>query len=89
MELCSSNIEKFLIFSYILGNGILSSNSKNKKIHAEKKALYFRQRNFLALRLKSFLYFPIFPEMKPCTFQPKFEKSAPRKCLILWENGTF
>ena len=35
--------------------------------------------------------FLVFPEMEPCTFQPKFEKikkSTPRKLLILQETKT-
>ena len=32
--------------------------------------------------------FHIFPEMEPCTFQPKLKNSTPRKSLILQETET-
>ena len=57
MELPGSNIKRFLIFSYILGNGNPQKNpyvsgnrtfksrarKKKKKIHPEKNYLYLRK----------------------------------------------
>ena len=53
-----------------------------------KGFLYFRKCNFLSSSPKKFL---VFPEMEPCTFQPKFEKikkSTSRKFLTLQETET-
>ena len=52
MELPSSDIKKFLIFSYIPGNRPFQPK-------LEKSSLHFLIWNFLALIFKSFLYFLI------------------------------
>ena len=50
MELSGSKIKRFLIFSYITGNG-----------NPEKNSLYFRKRDFLIFHetktLENFIYF--------------------------------
>ena len=70
MELSGSNIERFLIFSCISGNGnpkklfifwkmeLLSwSLEKKTTIHSEKISYALRKSTILALILKKFLYF--------------------------------
>ena len=54
---------------------------KFKNIHHEKNSRYFMKGNFLALILKKKKI--IFPEMKPCLFQPQLSKFFPKKiCYI-------
>ena len=65
----------------------LSPSPKNKKIHPEKKFLIVQEMELSSSNTKKIV---IFPEMKPCTFQPKIKKlkkSTPRKFLILQETG--
>ena len=68
MKLSSSNIKKFLIFSYISENGNPSQNSvyfrkQNFLIFQDLKKTYISESNFLSLKskkralLKRFLYF--------------------------------
>ena len=70
------------IFSYISENEIphfLSTSPKNKKF------LIFREMELSGFSIKKIL---IFPEMEPCTFQPKLKKEIkhPRKFITLQET---
>ena len=71
MELSGFCIENFLIFSYISANGnppnILYISGKVNP----KKLLIFQEMELCDYKTNKFC---IFPEMGPCTFQPKLEK---------------
>ena len=73
MELSCSNIKKLLyflkkIFSYISQNGALSKKTKNPP---RNSFLIFKEMEISDSNIKKIL---IFPEMKPCNFQPKLKK---------------
>ena len=66
MELFSSNIKKFLVFSFISGNGTFQPKPKKQKNPPRKKFLIFREMIELSdSKIEKFL---IFPEMECCTF---------------------
>ena len=72
MELSCSNNKKLLyflekIFSYIFQNGALSKKTKNQP---RNSFLIFKEMEISDSNIKKIL---IFPEMKPCTFQPKLK----------------
>ena len=91
-------------YSMHLPGTLLRPGSKNeKKIHPEKNSLYFRKWNFLALKLKEFLYFLkrnlflYFREQNPALFRPRqknknfsyfLEIKLFKKILYISENGT-
>ena len=88
MELPYSNIKKFLYFfkrklsklSYIFlyfrkwNPALPNLKRKTKKIHQEKFYI-FQEIELSCFNIKKIL---IFPEMKPCTFQPQPSKFFPK-----------
>ena len=54
MQLCSSNIKNFLIFSYILRKGTTKNVFIFKEMETLKSCLYFKKWNFSAQAKKKF-----------------------------------
>ena len=91
MELSSSNIKKFLKFSYISGSNFSSLEKKKKKNLLQENFLYFRkwklQKNFLYFLHKTFFLY--FQKRKPREKKIIFQETENLKTFYISGNGTF
>ena len=90
MELSSSNIKKFLKFSYISGSNFSSLEKKKKKIYSKKTS--YTSGNGSSKKISYIFFtkrFSIFPETETPRKKIIFQETESLKTFYISGNGTF